>query len=66
MKTSVKIKSYLTPVITQKNIYIITSKYYYDVYNLVVGKMKDEKCGVPIKGFAESKSKMYTFITRQS
>ena len=35
-------------------------------YNLVVGKMKDEKCGVPMKDFVGSKSKMYTFIIRQS
>ena len=30
--------------------------------NLVVGKMKDEPSGVPIKRFVGSKSKMYTFI----
>ena len=28
--------------------------------NLVVGKIKDETCGVPIKSFAELKEKLYT------
>ena len=28
--------------------------------------MKDETCGVPIKGFVRLKSKMYTFITEDN
>ena len=28
--------------------------------------MKDELSGVPIKGFVESKSKIYTFITEEN
>ena len=48
-----KIKSYLTSVITQK------TKYY---NNLVVGKMKVEICDVSIKGFVGLNFKMYTFI----
>ena len=31
---------------------------------LVVGKMKDETSGVPMKNFVGLKSKMYTFITK--
>ena len=32
------------------------SKYYSSPNNLVVGKMNDETCGVPIKGFVGLKS----------
>ena len=42
------------------------SKYYNNENDLVVGKMKDEKCGVPIKGFVGLESKMYTFITEEN
>ena len=42
------------------------SKYYNNENNLVVGKMKDEKCDVPIKGFVGLESKMYTFITEEN
>ena len=42
------------------------SKYYNGGNNLVAGKMKDETCGVPLKGFERLKSKMYPFITKQS
>ena len=31
------------------------SKYYNNSYNLVVGKLKDETCGVPVKGFCSIK-----------
>ena len=34
---------------------------YYDLNNLIVFKMKDETCGVPINGFIGLKSKMDTF-----
>ena len=34
---------------------------YCDLNNLIVFKMKDETCGVPINGFIGLKSKMYTF-----
>ena len=40
------------------------SKYYNNANNLVVDKMKDETCGMPIKGFVRLESKMYTFITK--
>ena len=36
------------------------SKCYNDSNQLVIGKMKDEACGVPIKGFVGLKSKMYS------
>ena len=58
LKTSTKIKTYMTSVITQKPKNISRN-----ANNLVVRKMKDETCGVSIKGFAELKYKMYTFIT---
>ena len=48
----------MTSVITQKPKNISRN-----ANNLVVRKMKDDTCGVSIKGFVELKSKMYTFIT---
>ena len=48
----------MTSVITQKPKNISRN-----ANNLVVRKMKDETCDVSIKGFAELKYKMYTFIT---
>ena len=39
IKTSTKIKNYLTSVVTQKNQNIIKSN------NLVIDKMKDKTCG---------------------
>ena len=42
------------------------SKYYNNANNLVVGKMKDETCDVPIKGFVGLRSKLYTFITEDT
>ena len=41
------------------------SKYYNNLNNLVIDKMRDETCGVPIKGFVALKSKMYTFTTEK-
>ena len=38
-------------------------KYYTNVDNLVVSKMKDKTCVMPIKGFMRLKSKRNTFIT---
>ena len=38
------------------------SKCYNDVNNLVIGKMKDETCGVLIKGFVKLKFKMYISV----
>ena len=38
-------------------------KYYNDANNLVVGKVEDESCGMPVKGFVGLKSKIHTFIT---
>ena len=40
-------------------------KFYNNSNNLVVGKMRDETCGVPIKGFVGLKSKIYTLITEE-
>ena len=48
----------MTSVITQKPKNISRN-----ANNLVVRKMKDETCSVSIKGFAELKYKMYSFIT---
>ena len=45
------------------NDYLKNLKYYNGANNLVVGKIKDETCGVPIKGFVGLLSKMYPFIT---
>ena len=42
------------------------SKYYSNTNNLVVGKMKHESCGMPIKVFVGLKSKIYTFITEDN
>ena len=39
------------------------SKYYSGATNLIVGKIKEETSGLPIKGFAGLKSKMNIFIT---
>ena len=39
------------------------TKYYNNANNLVVGKTKDETCGVSIKCFVGLKSKTYTVIT---
>ena len=63
MKTSAKIKSYLTLVCSNYSKY---SKYYNNANNLVVGKMKGETCCVLIKRFVGLKSKMYTFITEDN
>ena len=41
------------------------SKYYNNLNNLVIDKIKDETCGVPIKGFVALKSKMYTFTAEK-
>ena len=42
------------------------SKYYINANNLVVGKMKDKTCGVPLKVFLGWKSKLYTLITEDN
>ena len=39
------------------------SKYYSGISNFVAGKMKDKTGGMPIKGFLEFKTKIYTVIT---
>ena len=46
--------------------YSKVSKYYNDANNLFVGKIKNETCSIPIKGFVGLKSEIYTFIARQS
>ena len=33
--------------------------------NLILGKMKDETYGMPIKSFTGLKAKMYTYITEE-
>ena len=48
------------------NNYTKDSTYYHGAYNLVVGKMKDETSGMPIKGLAVLKSIMFTFITEDN
>ena len=57
MKTSTKIKS-----IDFSN-YPKDSKYYNNANGLVVGRIKDETCSMPVKGFIGLESKMYIFIT---
>lgn len=39
---------------------------YNNLNNLVVGKIKDETCGMPMKGFSGLKSKMYVFTTQKA
>ena len=34
--------------------------------NVVVGKMKDETCGILVTGFVELRPKIYTFITEDN
>ena len=51
----------MTSVIIQKS-----SKYYNNINNLVIGKMKNETFRMPIKTFARLKSKMYTFMTAEN
>ena len=41
-------------------------EYYDNLNSFIVGKIKDETCGVPTRGFIGLKYKMYTFTTRQS
>ena len=40
------------------------SKYYDKTNNVIVGKMKNETCGVPMKSFLGLKAKIYTHITK--
>ena len=54
---------YKDNVLFDFNDYLKDSKYYSNAGNLVVGIMKEETCGVPIKGFVGLKSNMYTFKT---
>ena len=61
MFMKIKIKIYLILVIIRKD-----SRFYNNSNNLVVSKTKDETGGVPIKGFVQLKSEVYTFITVQS
>ena len=42
------------------SIYSKESNYYNQTNNLIIGKLKDEICGVPIKGFCMIKANMYT------
>ena len=41
-------------------------QYYNNTNNLVVGKIKYETCGLPIKGFVGLKSKIHTFIRKDN
>ena len=45
--------------------YLKYSKYYNNVNKSVADKMKDETCGLSVKGHVGLVPKMYTFITRQ-
>lgn len=56
VKTSAKIRSYLSSLIIKK---IQNS----DANNSVVSEMKDKTCGVPIKHFVGLKSYIYSFMT---
>ena len=38
------------------------SLYYDETYKKVIGKFKDEACGVPITEFLSLKSKMYSYV----
>ena len=60
MKPSIKIKK-----LFDFSNYWKDWKFYNNSNNLVVGKMRDETCGVPIKGFVGLKSKIYTLITEE-
>ena len=42
------------------------SKYYNNANNLIVCKMKNKICVLPIKGIVGLKSKNYTFITENN
>ena len=41
-------------------------KYYNNTNNLVIGKIKYETCGLPIKGFVGLISKVHTFIRKDN
>ena len=46
--------------------YVTKSKFYDNSNKLVVGKMKDETAGFPIKEFVGLKPKMYSFLVDDS
>ena len=60
MKPSIKIKK-----LFHFSNYRKDSKFYNNSNNLVVGKMRNETCGLPIRGFVGLKSKIYTLITEE-
>ena len=39
-----------------------SSPYYYNVNKKIIGKFKDEACGIPITEFVGLKSKMYSYV----
>ena len=39
------------------------SPYYCNVNEKIIGKFKDEACGIPITEFIGLKSKMYSYVT---
>ena len=42
--------------------YLESSPYYYNVNKRIIGKFKDEACGIPITEFIGLKSKMYSYV----
>ena len=60
MKPSIKIKK-----LFHFSNYWKDWKFYNNSSNLVVGKMRNETCGLPIRGFVGLKSKIYTLITEE-
>ena len=44
------------------NDYLESSPYYCNVNKKIIGKFKDEACGIPITEFIGLKSKMYSYV----
>ena len=57
IKIYYKIKNYLIIVVIKK------SEFFFDENKKVIGKMKDEAAGMPIKEFIGLRSKMYSYGT---
>ena len=53
---------YKTKLLFDLSNYLRHSNNYDNLNNLAIGKMKDEKCGMPTNGFVGLKAEVYTFI----